>query len=176
MTVDEIIQDIIKKEGGYVNNKSDRGGPTKYGITQATLSTWLGRRATIEDVKKLTKEQATKIYYNKYYLDTKIDKLPKEIQHIIFDITVNSWIKVATIILQKSINSLNDDSAIIIDGRLGIQTINAANRLIAAGRAKDLINRIVDLRIDFYNSIVDNNKSQAVFLAGWLNRANSFRA
>ena len=38
--VDDLISDIIRREGGYVNHPDDRGGPTNYGITQATLSEW----------------------------------------------------------------------------------------------------------------------------------------
>jgi len=31
-----LIDRIIEVEGGYVNNPNDKGGPTKYGITEAT--------------------------------------------------------------------------------------------------------------------------------------------
>lgn len=41
-TVDEMIDAIIRREGGYVNHPADRGGPTRYGITMATLSEELG--------------------------------------------------------------------------------------------------------------------------------------
>ena len=33
MTVDQMIDDILRREGGYVNHPADKGGPTKYGIT-----------------------------------------------------------------------------------------------------------------------------------------------
>lgn len=174
MNVKRLIYDIIEVEGGYVNNKLDSGGPTKYGITLKTLSTWYGRRATIDEVKKLTTEEAYKIYLNKYYVDTKVVKLPIEVQHIILDITINSWIKVATVILQQAINSINNDQAIEVDGKLGDKTIEATKKLIPT-KTKELINRIVDLRLEFYRSIVENNPSQRIFLAGWENRANAFR-
>ncbi len=35
MDVDELIEALIEREGGYSNHPSDRGGPTKYGITEA---------------------------------------------------------------------------------------------------------------------------------------------
>ena len=31
--VDEITAEIVKREGGYVNDPDDPGGPTKYGVT-----------------------------------------------------------------------------------------------------------------------------------------------
>jgi lysozyme family protein len=36
MTADQIIEGILGKEGGYVNNPNDKGGPTRWGITQTT--------------------------------------------------------------------------------------------------------------------------------------------
>ena len=32
---------VLKWEGGYVNNKYDKGGATNYGITQNTYNNWL---------------------------------------------------------------------------------------------------------------------------------------
>ena len=42
---------ILKHEGGYVNHKADKGGPTNFGVTIGTYSKWLGREATIAEVK-----------------------------------------------------------------------------------------------------------------------------
>ena len=38
MELEKMIDLIIEAEGGYVNDPNDRGGATKYGITQATLN------------------------------------------------------------------------------------------------------------------------------------------
>lgn len=35
MNIEQYLEELIKREGGYVNNPADRGGATKYGITQA---------------------------------------------------------------------------------------------------------------------------------------------
>lgn len=66
MTVDELLDDIIRREGGYVDDPADLGGATKYGITQATLSGYLGKPASKYDVKNLTEELAREIYRANY--------------------------------------------------------------------------------------------------------------
>ena len=57
-----ILDHTFKMEGGVSDNKQDFGGYTKYGITQGTLSNYLGRHATRQEVFNLTKSTAEKIY------------------------------------------------------------------------------------------------------------------
>jgi len=35
MNIEQYLDELIKREGGYVNTPADRGGATKYGITEA---------------------------------------------------------------------------------------------------------------------------------------------
>ena len=35
MDVDELIDELIEREGGYVSHPADKGGPTCFGITEA---------------------------------------------------------------------------------------------------------------------------------------------
>ena len=53
---------VIGNEGGYVNNSSDRGGPTNFGITMKTLQDYRKKSVTIDDVKCLKIEEAQAIY------------------------------------------------------------------------------------------------------------------
>ena len=54
-TFEEIIESVLKHEGGYVNDPHDRGGETNFGITKKFYPN--------VDIKNLTKEQAKKIYH-----------------------------------------------------------------------------------------------------------------
>lgn len=80
----------LKYEGGYVNHPRDPGGPTNLGVTIATLSHELGRKATVEEVRALTREAAGEIYRKKYWNLVDGDALPKGVDALLFDIAVNS--------------------------------------------------------------------------------------
>ena len=66
--VDRMIDDMIGREGGFVDHPADRGGPTRFGITQATLARSLGRVATPLDVETLSLDQARQIYRRDFYM------------------------------------------------------------------------------------------------------------
>jgi len=173
MTIDEMIADVLKKEAGFVNHKNDRGGATNLGITQATLSAWLGRPATINDVKNISKDTAAKIYKKEYYLDPKIDLLPDLIEPIVFDISVNSGPGRAIKILQQALFDKGYPVG-AADGVIGKNTIRYANDWVDA-LGVVAINTLVDYRIKFYKKIIANDPKQKVFENGWLARAESFR-
>ena len=72
-TVREITEEIIAREGGYVNDPDDPGGATKYGVTLGTmrrLGLDLDRdgQVTAADVKRLTRAQAADIFMEHYYV------------------------------------------------------------------------------------------------------------
>jgi lysozyme family protein len=170
-SVDKILWEIIRKEGGFVNHKNDRGRATKYGVTQSTLSNWIGREATIEDVKLLTKDDAFEIFYKLYYEAPNIDDLPEQIQPIITDMSVNHGPKNAIKMLQEVINACG--YMIAVDGACGPQTARVAKE-VWNKIGGDFINKIVTRRLAFFEGIVKKDSSQRVFLAGWRSRANSF--
>src|SRR5581483_6485086 len=70
-----IIDRVLRYEGGFVNNAFDKGGPTNFGITAATLGAWrrLGRPATVEEVKALTAAEAGQIYEARFISDPGFD-------------------------------------------------------------------------------------------------------
>lgn len=173
MTIDEMIDDVLKHEGGFVNHKNDRGGATNLGVTQDTLSAWLGRPATIQDVKDLTKEIAAKIYKKNYYYAPKIDLLPDLIEPIIFDIAVNSGAGRAIKMLQQALFDKGYPVG-TADGVIGKNTIKYANEWVDSLGAV-AINTLVDYRVRFYKKIIAKNPSQKVFENGWMARAESFR-
>lgn len=171
-SVESLLDEVIAREGGYVHHPADRGGPTKYGITQRTLSEWLGRPATVDEVRRLDEEAAREIYVARYLAGPRIDTLPSEIVGQVFDMAVNHGPRRAVRLLQEVLNLAG--WRVNIDGVIGPETRRSAFEAEAA-MGPFLANALADQRANFYRRIVAGDPSQRVFLDGWLARADAFR-
>ncbi len=183
-TVTEIADEIIAREGGYVNDPDDPGGATKFGITIATLR-GLGidldgdGTVTAGDVKRLTHAQARDIIIEHYFRRPQIDALPEALQATVFDMQVNAGAQ-AIRLLQRLLGELGEPVA--IDGVIGPQTIGAARR--AHEKAPD---HVVDAygiaRRNYYYALADRRVSSRKYArrrdggkGGWIKRAETFIA
>jgi lysozyme family protein len=173
INVQSIIDEIIRKEGGYVDHKDDHGGPTKYGITLKTLNDFTGRENTKEDVANISKQTARLIYRTNFYRKPGIDRLPLLIIPLILDMAVNHGPKTAIKLLQSEL--LQQDFYIgLTDGVIGQKTINASERAVEQLGTK-LIDNLVTRRVEHCMAIISHDPRQAVFKNGWIARAESFR-
>lgn len=175
MTKDEKISKIIeftikKFEGGFVNHKHDKGGPTNFGITQKVYNNYYRKKTSINDIKNMKIEEAIEIYKSIYFKGYSIDtKFPEELWHFMFDCYVNHSSKAVGRIIQRSLNDLG--CKLMVDGVIGKQTLSK----IPCYSTKNLLKYMIKWRIWLYNTIVKNDHSQEIFLEGWLNRANWFK-
>lgn len=96
-----LLPSVFKKEGGYSTDKSDKGNylkkdinsefiGTNHGISADMLAKYRDKPITAEDMKNLTVDEAKNIYKKEFYTSKGIDKLPKELQEIVFHGVVNS--------------------------------------------------------------------------------------
>lgn len=152
---------IITVEGaGYTNRVGeDKGGPTKFGITQRTYTSYLGRTASIADVKTMTEATARAIYRAWYWDLLSLSRLPKRLAVVVFDQAVNRSPRVAAIRLQSILR-------VTQDGVLGPQTMLA----IASADERDLIWEFCRESLRSYIRITQADPSQLVNLQGWSNR------
>ena len=159
-----IIDDIIRREGGFVNHPSDRGGATKYGVTQHTLSAWLGRKASVSDVRELSESEARKIYQHNYIdlPNFKYINNPR-LRNLVVDCAVNHGARRAAKFLQKA-------AGVKADGYIGNITLHAVNSM----DGDSLFRKVLALRIMFFGRIITRNPSQAVFAQGWMKRVAEF--
>ena len=174
MTIDisNLINEVLSKEGGFVDHPADKGGPTNFGITQATLSRFLERVVTVDEVRTLDVQTARDIYELRYYRTPRIDKLPDAIQPFVFDCAVNHGPRRAIKFVQNVCNEAGY-GPITSDGLMGPKTRAVAD-VCSSAMGEWMLLALIEERRMFYLKIVGNNPSQKVFLKGWLNRANSF--
>jgi lysozyme family protein len=129
----DIIDHILAVEGSeYTNHPSDRGGPTKFGITLAALSRWRDSPCTAEDVQALTEDEARRIYEHRYIVEPgfgRVAVVSPSIGHELVDTGVNMGQPVASTWLQRWLNAMNrkgrDYPDLTVDGHVGPKTIQA---------------------------------------------------
>lgn len=94
--INDIAQEILKAEDGFVNDPDDPGGPTNYGVTLKTLKQ-LGHdlnqdgRIDIADFKQLSATQVVQIFVQDYFNKPQIDQLPHMLHAPVFDMYVNAF-------------------------------------------------------------------------------------
>lgn len=84
---------VFRWEGGLSNDKDDRGGLTKYGISLKAYPDL--------DIRSLTLEQAKDIYLHDYWLAAGCNNMIWPTSLIIFDLAVNSGVKAAKLAYSK---------------------------------------------------------------------------
>lgn len=159
-----LFQYILEVEGGYTNDKYDRGGETKYGIIKEVAS----RHGYF--VPDLTKEQAKQIYYEDYYIKFKLNYIKSfRMRLSLFDFIVHSG-RNAVKKAQETLNELG--FKLVVDGIIGIKTVYALNS-VSVGAFLNLYHK---KQKEYYEAIVNNDNKQAKFIKGWLRRIDTKNA
>lgn len=183
-SVRDIAREIVAREGGFVNDPDDPGGPTNHGVTLDTLRR-LGLDITgdgqtgIDDVRALQAEQAVDILVEHYFESPRIAALPQVIQASVFDMQVNAGSN-AVRILQRLLRDMGHDIA--VDGIIGPQTIRAA-RLAEEVAPDHLADAYGIARRNYYYAVADGRPASRRFArrrdggkGGWILRAEEFIA
>ena len=181
-SVREIAQDIVAREGGFVDDPDDPGGVTKHGVTLTTLRQ-LGRDLTgdgavdVHDLRKLTQAQAVEIFIQHYFRSPGIGGLPGDLQASVFDMYVNAGGN-AVKILQRLLRDMGFE--IDVDGVIGPQTTSAA-RAAASGDPRSLRDAYGVARRNYYFRLADARaasrkyaRTRAGGKGGWIRRAEAF--
>lgn len=102
------LKAVLAHEGGFVNRADDPGGPTNKGITLVTYSRFLGRPATIDELKNIQDRQVEAIYGREYWAQVRGDDLPPGLDYAVFDMAVNSGPGRASKLLQNLVGAKTD--------------------------------------------------------------------
>lgn len=180
--ISEIANEIVAREGGYVNDLDDPGGATNFGVTIHTmrrLGLDLTRDGVVDalDVRALTRDQAVSLFIEHYFQRPGIARLPESLQASVFDMYVNAGAN-AVKILQRLLREMGQEIA--VDGLIGPQTVAAAEA--AATVAPEHIADAYGIaRRNYYLSLADARpasrkfaRSRAGGKGGWIKRAEEF--
>jgi lysozyme family protein len=146
---------VFGHEGGFVNHPKDPGRATNRGITQSTLEAWRKRPVTVDEVKRLTRAEAERIYRAQYWDTIRGDDLPPGVDYAVFDISVNSGPGRAAKFLQQALR-------IEADGVVGSKTIAAAAAVGDVGLAHEICKR----RLNWLSTL----STWRAFGRGWRSR------
>ncbi|WP_455036724.1 glycosyl hydrolase 108 family protein [Leptotrichia massiliensis] len=158
---ERIFDYLLMVEGGYSNDKNDKGGKTKYGIIEEEARDF-GYKGDMQD---LTIDFAKNIYLKKYYLGNKLDKVVNDkVALSICDWAVNSG-RNGTKNAQIAINQLTNAN-LDVDGIIGNKTLEALN----VADPEKFLEVYHNLQKIYYKGKVEADRTQERFLTGWLNR------
>jgi lysozyme family protein len=175
VTIDQMIDGILEREGGYVDHPSDPGGRTNFGITErvARANGYTGH------MRNLTKEQARSIYRREYiekpgFLG--IAELDPAVAEEVIDSGVNAGQARAAKWFQQSLNVLNrrgkDYADIAEDGKIGPATLGAfkaLRRRRGEAKARQLMLKALNgLQFMHYYKLAEGGTKFEDFMPGWL--------
>lgn len=150
---EKCLKEVLRHEGGYVNNKRDPGGETNFGISRRSYPN--------ENIRSMTRERAGEIYRRDFWNPIRGDDLPAGIDAVAFDAAVNSGVSRGAKWVQAA-------AGVTADGKIGPQTL-------AALRSADpviVIHRALNARLEFLRSL----KTWKTFGRGWQRRVDEVRA
>ena len=172
--VNEYINELVNKEGGYVDHPNDPGGATCWGWTERNAR----KRGYTGDMRNLSLQTAKQWYYEDYWIKpgfNLIHKVKPMYASELFDSGVNVGTQTALKWLQGLLNALNrqgrDYPDIIVDGKIGEKTIGALERYIALrGKNGDIVmmRGLNGLQVAHYYNISKRNEKLEDFFFGWI--------
>ncbi|WP_267396199.1 MULTISPECIES: N-acetylmuramidase [unclassified Sphingomonas] len=175
-TIDQMIDDLVAREGGYVNHPADHGGPTCWGITQAKAR----EHGYTGDMRNLPKSKAREIYWQDFITVPGIDLLAKRSPRLAaeaLDTGVNMGAPWGIMFLQTALNALNtggNDWPDLpkIDGSYGARTdaaLAACQKRRVGEQWEDVLLMAVNVQQGArYLDIIARSPTQEAFGWGWL--------
>ena len=149
------LEMVLEHEGGYVNNKNDRGGMTNLGVTRRVYEDWVDRPVSEQEMRDLTPEDVAPIYRKNYADRIHFDSLPSGLDWACLDWAINSGASRPAKAIQRAVGAT-------ADGVIGPKTL----QLVAEKDPEFIIDYVYTVRQSFYESLDDYKH----FGRGWSRR------
>ena len=172
--MDQVLEAILQREGGYVNDPEDSGGETNWGITER-----VARRSGYEGpMASMPREVAAAIYAERYWHALELDeveRLSPAVAAELADTGVNQGVARAGEFLQRCLNVLNASEAFYpdlrVDGDVGPRTLDALRAFFRARRQQGgefvLLKMLNALQGAFYIDLAERRPKDEKFIFGW---------
>jgi lysozyme family protein len=157
----------LESEGKLSNNPNDKGGLTKYGITQSFWTAYRAKAVALPgnsiaslpaSVASITVDMALAVYHEFFWNAS----LPRELQGAFFDFAVNSGPGTAARKLQEVLG-------VTVDGDLGTKTMGKL-AVMQAPQLRKLRNDYVTARLVYDMDVAQHNPQDLAFIEGWVRR------
>ena len=174
--VEQYIKSLIEREGRSVNNQFDRGGATRWGITEAVAR----KNGYQGPMDQLPRSLAREIYLQEYWSGCRfadVENLSQSIAEELFDTGVNMGQATAAGFLQRALNLFNQSHKEVplfqelkVDGDLGAKTLVALSAFL---KLRGLQGERVLLRVlncfqgVRYAELTENRETNEEFVYGW---------
>lgn len=174
MDIDRLIEEVIGREGGYSDHPADRGGPTRWGITQAVARA----NGYDGDMRDLSRARAIEIYRQLYWRRPGFHRVAHHAPALaaeLFDTGVNMGPAIALGFLQRALNALNRGAADYPDVAPAPRVDDATVAALAAfmkrrGSSGEtvLLKAVEALQGERYLRLAEKRPANEAFLYGWL--------
>lgn len=172
--IETLIDGVIGREGEYSNHRADRGGETRWGITESVARAH-GFRGSMRDFPR---EEAVIIYRRLYWIKTGFEEVATRAPQLaaeLFDTGINMGPVVAIGFFKRALNALNrgetDYSDIGTTPLIDAPTLAALEAFIAkrgAGGEAVLLKAVEALQGERYLHLAEARPANEAFLYGWL--------
>lgn len=182
-TIRQITDEIVAREGGFVNDQDDPGGATKHGVTIGTMKR-LGvdldgdGDVDVADVRLVTTRLAADLFERHYFQGARIDLLPPELQPSVYDMNVNAGANAAKI-LQRLLAQYG--RTVAVDGVIGPNTAAAVREVSRNAGARLFADAYGIARRNYYYRLGDLRPASRKYArrrdggkGGWITRAEEF--
>jgi lysozyme family protein len=174
MSFDRAFRKTCGIEGDYSDNPRDRGGKTRFGITERVARKWGYKGPMLTLPLTIASEIAKLEYWDAMQLDD-VAKVSPAVAEELFDTGYNMGIHASGCFFQRALNGLNrnerDYANIKIDGVIGKRSLAAFTAYIAA-RKRDgelvMLRLLNSFQAERYVLICENDEPQEDFLFGWV--------
>lgn len=173
-TVDQIIDEVIGKEGRYANNAKDKGGETMWGITEAVARA-NGYSGPMKDMPRTVAANIYRVQYVQVPGFDKVLTVSPALAAEMVDTGVNMGTAIPGPWLQRWLNVFNKEQTLYpdlkADGQIGPMTISALKTFLKTRGVEGeavLVKAMNCSQGARYLEITEKREANEEFVYGWI--------